>query len=407
MKQKIIIYTLRAAISQAIIALMMSMIPFFYYGLTGPNLLFSSEVFRYFNYASKAMNGLVPYRDYMIEYPVFALPLFLIPRLFVAGWAGYRLLFGIEMLLINAAAVYLVACYVRLKEGIEQVPARLVWYTLFFLSLSPLLIARFDLAPMTFAFAAAFWWFTGRNNFGGMTAGIGTLIKIFPAAVALPAILWEASRSGLSRVQGARAFILSIVAGTTFWIILGGTHVTEFIRYHLGRGLEIGSVYSGILIVIGKLTGAEISHIFTHFSYELVAPWSAQMASVTLPIQGAVLLFVLWQFRRSKMRDGIRYAAAAVLAFVVTGKVLSPQFVIWLFPFMAVLEGRTGAVARPLFLFCCLSTTAIYPWTFKELLSFDPWAVGLLNLRNFLLLGLLALLLFGPEAPPGTGPTTL
>jgi hypothetical protein len=407
MNQKIITYTYRAAISQAIIALVMSLIPFFHYGTTGPNLLLSSDVYRYFEFASKAIQGFIPYRDYVIEYPIFALPFFLIPRLVMANWAGYRLLFGIEMLLMNAAAVYLVVCYVRLKEGIEHVPVRLVWYTLFFISLCPLLIARFDLAPMTFAFAAAFWWYSGRNNVGGITAGIGTLIKIFPAAIALTAILWEASRYRLSRVRGTIAFILSVVAGTTFWIILGGTHIIEFPQYHLERGLEIGSLYSGILIVIGKLTGTEISHIFTHFSYELVTPWSTQMASLTLLIQGASLMLVLWRFWRSSMRDGLRYAAAAVLVLVVTGKVLSPQYVIWLFPFMAVLEGRTGAVARPLFLVCCLATTATYPWSFKALLSFDPWAIGLLNLRNFLLVGLLALLLFGPEAQPRPGPTTL
>ena len=61
---------------------------------------------------------------------------------------------------------------------------------------------------------------------------------------------------------------------------------------------------------------------------------------------------VMWAFRRSGMADGLRFSAAAVLAFIVFGKVLSPQYLIWLFPFMAVLDGRTGSVARKIFLLC-------------------------------------------------------
>jgi hypothetical protein len=395
MKQKIIHYTLRAAVLQAIIALVLSAFPFFY-GSSGRHFVLS-DVVRYFDYASKAMNGFVPYRDYMIEYPIFALPFFLIPRLFTADLTRYAVLFGIEMLLINAATVYLVASHARIREGIKQVPARLIWYTLFFLSLCPLTIARFDLAPMAFAFAAAVWWFSGRNGLGGMMAGIGTLIKIFPAVVAIPAMLWETTRHRFSDRRGMMGFALSITAGTAFWIALGGEGVMESLQYHLERGLDSGSLYSGILMIVAKLTGTEIKTIYAYGTTQMITPWSAQVASLTFPIQIASLLLVLWRFWRSKMKDGMRCAAAAVLVFIITGKIFSPQYVIWLFPFIAVLEDRTGNIARPFFLVCCLATTALYPWFHSALLNFDPWAIGLLNLRNFLLLGLLMLLLFGPE----------
>ena len=289
MKQKIIIYTLRAAIFHAIIALAMRMILLSY----APNdsSMEFADVVRYFEYASNAMNGSIPYRDYMIEYPVLALPLFLIPRLFTADIARYAVLFGIEMLLMNAAAVYLVVRHVCDQEGIEQVPARLIWYTLFFVSLCPLTIARFDLAPMTFAFAATLWWFFGRNSLGGMMAGIGVLTKFFPAVVALPALLWEVSRRRHTGLQGMTTFVLSIVAGTAFWFALGGEQMIVSIQYHFERGLEIGSLYSGILLTVGVLAGTEIRHIYAHASTQLLTPWSAQVASLTLPIQTASLLF--------------------------------------------------------------------------------------------------------------------
>jgi hypothetical protein len=395
MMQKINIYILRVAVLQAILALVMSAIPFFY-GSAG-TLFVLSDVVRYFDYASKTINGFVPYRDYLIEYPLLAFPLFLIPRLFTADLTRYTLFFNLEMLLINAVTVYLVASYVRVREGIGQVPARLMWYTLFFISLCPLAIVRFDLAPTALAFAAALWWFTGRNGLGGMMAGIGVLTKIFPGAVAIPAILWEASRYRFSDRRGTMSFALSVLAGLIFWISLAGEHMMESLQYHLERGLDIGSFYSGILMISGKITGTEIKSIYAYGSPQLQIPWSAQIASLTFPIQVVSLLFVLWRFWQSKMKDGVKYAAAAMLTLVITGKIFSPQYVIWLVPFIIVLGGRIGRIARPFFLFICLATTALYPWFDRAVLNFEPWAIVLLNLRNFMLVGLLVLLLFGPE----------
>ncbi len=65
----------------------------------------------------------------------------------------------------------------------------------------------------------------------------------------------------------------------------------------------------------------------------------------------------------------MRESAAAILAFILFSKVLSPQFLIWLVPFVSVLEGLTGKLARWLFLLCCLLTTLIFPWNFLGLLQ--------------------------------------
>ena len=400
----------------------------------------------YFDYASQAMQGQVPYRDYLVEYPILTFPLFLIPRLFVSDFASYCIAFGAEMLLFDVAAIVLIARHVAKTEGPERVAGRLAWYTVFCASLAPLVVGRFELAPMVFAFAAARWWFAGRNALGGLTAGLGTLMKVFPGLVAAPALVWEVAQPDLARtplplgeggrrpgegsddarrgspdpaggptaglpprvpsaplwltqVRGTATFLLTVAAGMAGWFLLGGPSVLDSFRYHAARGLGIESLYAGALLAWGKLAGIDVPWVIEHKAVHLVPEWGSRLAALASPLQAAALLVVLIQFRRRGMAEGVRYAGAAVLASLVTAKVLSPQYLVWLFPFVVVLGGWTGSRTRWLFLFVCVTTALIYPGPgFALVLIHEPVAILLLNLRNALLLALLALLLFGPGA---------
>ncbi len=389
-----LVYTLTASVLHALLALLISKIPVFY-GTTPPENLFD-DVHKYFLYASRALSGAIPYRDYGIEYPLLSFPLFLIPRLFTSDFAVYRFLFGLEMLFWNGLAVYLIARYTEAREGIRRVPGRLAWYTLYFLLLSPLGIARYDLAPMVLGFASAVWWFSRKEVAGGITAGVGALLKVFPAVVAIVGVLYEALKARQECMRGTLAFAVTLGVGAGLWLVIGGTTgILHSLQYHLGRGLEIGSLYSGFLFILTSLTGGWISHQYTHSSEALLTPWSRAVAGVTFPLQGIAILLTLWRFKRSGMKDGVRYAGASVLAFLLLGKVLSPQYIIWLFPFITVMGGKTGERAHLLFLVICFATTAIYPWGFTGLVNLEAWAFHLLNLRNLLLVCLWGILLLG------------
>ena len=64
----------------------------------------------------------------------------------------------------------------------------------------------------------------------------------------------------------------------------------------------------------------------------------------------AVLLALWIGFARGPAESArlVRYAAACVVAFVILGKVLSPQFMIWLVPLVALVRGRRGIAAMSL-----------------------------------------------------------
>ena len=150
----------------------------------------------YCKYARMTLEGYVPYRDFRIEYPPLALPLFLAPGLISLGVNGYRIAFAVEMLLFNAATVWLVADWVERRQGLGRVRSRLAWYSVFFALMARHVVVRYDSAPTLLAFAASAWWFSGRGGLGGMTAALGALMKVFPASVAVVAAAWDLTRPG-------------------------------------------------------------------------------------------------------------------------------------------------------------------------------------------------------------------
>jgi hypothetical protein len=256
---------------------------------------------------------------------------------------------------------------------------------------------------MAVAFLAAHLWFTGWNGLGGIAAGLGVLLKIFPGAVAAPALLWEVTRLRESRGRGFLAFLATLAVGMGFWFWLGGRGVLDSFRYHAERGLQVESLYAGVLMLIGKALGKKVTWAYDHAALHITADWGAALARLSIPIQLGAILLVLWGYRRSGMKDGVRYAGAAVLAFMVTGKVLSPQFLTWLIPFVTVVGGAIGRRARWIYLLACVATTLIYPLIGLRLILEYNHLGGmiLLNYRNVLLLGLLFLLVFGKDSEIG------
>ena len=217
----------------------------------------------------------------------------------------------------------------------RTVARQLAWYTLYCVLLAPLMIGRYDLAPTVLAFAAARWWSSGRSVAGGITAGLGTLMKIFPGVVAAPALVWETSRFRNTRARGMIAFLGTLAAGVAAWFWLGGSRAVESLGYHTQRGLEVESLYGGALFLVGTIAGAKVPWVYNYDAFHVVPEWGARLARFAFPLQVAALLVVMWRFRRSGMADLLRYSAAAVLAFIVFCKVLSPQYLIWPCPFMA------------------------------------------------------------------------
>src|SRR5689334_1369177 len=98
--RKVVSLSLTAAVAQGLIALITNSFRVFF-GLFGPYAV-AGMVAIYFDYATRALHGQVPYRDYLVEYPILGFFFFLVPSLLVSDMARYRVLFSVQLLLFNA-----------------------------------------------------------------------------------------------------------------------------------------------------------------------------------------------------------------------------------------------------------------------------------------------------------------
>jgi hypothetical protein len=351
-----------------------------------------------FRYSGRILAGEVPYRDFVIEYPPLSLPIFLAPRLLTSDYLQYIILYTVQMLAADLLAIWLIVRVLKQRGEDASIPERLSWYTMFVLGLSPIVFFKFDLAATVLALGAAVVWFGGKPISGGLLAGAGALLKVYPALIAGLAFISDLTGRTTRRWRGLVTTTVVVALGVLIWYQLAGQGLTSSIAYHAERGLEIEAVSAGLLMLAGKMTGAELAYNLDHGSFQLVLSGAGEAAALAPFGQAAILLLVLWRFRRFGLHEPMRYCAAAILGFVAAGKVLSPQYMIWLFPFVALAEGAVWRTARILFLACCMLTSAVYPWSFSELLRFAPLGIAILNLRNMLLIVLLGLLVFAPTA---------
>lgn len=346
----------------------------------------------YHRYAGFILAGQTPYRDFRVEYPPLSVPLFVLPALVATGRDAYRFAFAVEMFLCNAVAVLAVARWIERREGLERVPYRLARYTMLYTLLARFVVIRYDAAAALAGFCAAAWWFSGRPRRGGTMAAVGALLKIYPAAIAVVAVPGDLMTGARDRWRGLAAFAAALLVGTVAWLAIGGTSgVRDSLGYQLGRGFEFGSLYSGLQMLAAKILGAEIAVIRDHAAWSSITPWTDRWRPFVLPVQASAVLAVALGFVRRGCFEGMRYSGAAVLAFIVTGKVFSPQYLIWLVPFIAVLEGPSSRRGFWIFAAGCAATLAgpalAGPFGRTSLVVILAY-----NLKNALFLWLLAVL---------------
>ena len=365
----------------------------------------ATDIAEYERYGDLMLQGWMPYRDFSLEYPPGALPMFLLPSLGVgvgdvlSYWRHFERLMaicgGIEAGLVAFVLTRLRAIgTARLSLGVGLI------------ALSPLMLgsmvrAHYDLWAALLTVTALAALLSGRPKLGFALLGLGVAAKGYPGVlVPLAAIfVW--------RGQGRRAAIVctgvfaAVVLGVFLPFFALAPHgVWHSITTQTSRPLEVGSLGASLMLAAHQLLGAGLVADISHGSYNLGGDTASLIASVESALAVAALLAVWLSFARGPANAErlLRASAAAVCAFVIFDRVLSPQYLIWLVPLVALVLGRRGVAAAVLIVAAMILTQLWFPYHFFALaLHFDATASWLELARNLILVGLFALLAW-PDA---------
>jgi len=166
-----------------------------------------------------------------------------------------------------------------------------------------------------------------------------------------------------------------------------GPRCLDFLRYHAQRGIEVESSFASVLFVLASF-GLPTRLVVQYGATDVLSPLSSLFSRLS-PVLVAIAVgsLALALARRALSLGGapdevaagdpravvlarrdpgavVAYTLATLLVALMTSKVLSAQYLIWLAPFVALcpLEGRARHVVFIVYVASCLVTTLIFPY---------------------------------------------
>ncbi len=349
------------------------------------------DITEYFHYTQRTFDGQIPYRDFVLEYPPGALPVIL-----AAGPAdsGYFNRFRLLMLALGAVALGLLvtAMFLAGASPFELTSGALLLATLPLTLEEGLVFERYDLWPTVLVLLAAVALLRARRTLGLASLGLGAAAKLYPLALVPVAVL---SRRGRTHVR--RDLIVVTVAGLALalpFALLAPRGLGHVGWLLVRRPLHVESLGGSVLLAAHRL-GAYDPTIYLSIgqSWDLAGPAARVVAVIGSLVQAAALILVWVLFARGPRgpRELLLAFSAVVVGFVAFGKILSPQYLIWVAATVPLALGRVRPFALALALGAILLTRYVYVYGYNDLLQAGRVSWVLLA-RNGLLVALFCVL---------------
>jgi hypothetical protein len=353
-----------------------------------------------------AMMSLPPFHALPLEYPPLTLVLFSLPFFAPLPLHYYTIMFAILMALIMVLMYWLLLRY-------AQRGAALAFALYMLIGAWALTDSRFDIAPAALTLICVMLAEGKRWTYAYIALAFAFLLKIYPLLflpalfiaeqqdarrfympqrplnlASIPGELWQTLRGFRSWRWKNTIIFFAIVLGVTGFFSLLNFHgaVVSQLSYFANRPVQIESTGSPILF-LGAHFGYPVKNIFSFGSYNVVSSLGGPVEFILglLFIVGYLYcLFIQW---RGKL-DVTQAFIAILLVFIVTGKVFSPQYLIWLIPLLAY-SGAYNRFWLIIWVPISLLTTYIYPYIYTNPLRvpvlYKPGFIESVTARNVLL----------------------
>jgi len=309
--------------------------------------LFRAERFRdvhlYQGFADAVFDGRVPYRDFFMEYPPAALAVFLPPAAF--GSSHYNAAFKCLMALCGIATLLLLAfLLVRLGVSTVRLWAAVVLFALSPLALGPISLNTYDAWPALLTVAALLLLLARQDVAAFALLGAAFAAKVYPVVLIPPAaiLVWRTrGREPASRALAASAGVAALIILP--FLIVAPHGLAQSFRAQAARSLQVESL-GGSLLAVGVRLGlysATVVHRSGHaISYDLVGSLPETLAVLSSVAQVLAVISVAFLYLRGRddPRRLLLAFAAAIAGFLAFTRFFSPQYLLWLVPFVLLLE---------------------------------------------------------------------
>ncbi len=320
------------------------------------------------------------------EYPLLTLIPFTPPLIVPQQW--YQVVYAVMMALVAGGIYFLLLRYRSRTAAIAFAVYLMIgsWATA---------ETRFDLLTAGLTLGAVILAAKARWKWAFALLALGTLLKFYPVVLIPPLLIAQQLQSkarwnSWKLWSGVGVFVAICAAVMALSLLLNVADTLNPFRYFLNRPIQMES-FPATLMWLGSFVGYPLQYVFTFQSLNVLSRLASKISLLSTALLVAGLLYTFWLQWRGKI-DIFMSSLLTLLIVVIAGKVFSPQYLIWLAPFVAYV-GKCqwkwlvswGVVA--------VLTTIIFPFIYVDLphiIKYYP----VVFVRDLLVVGVVIVLLY-------------
>jgi Glycosyltransferase family 87 len=322
------------------------------------------------------------------EYPIMSLFVFSVPL--IAPAPVYQEAYALWSLMLIIVLYAIIMHFTSRKNAMFFIACTVIagWSTA---------VSRFDLFPAACTLGALILANKGKWTWAYVCIAIGTLLKFYPLLL-LPVFFIAEQRSNNFRWNSWKrwkalilGFVAVFVSITLFSFIINIPGTIGSMQYFTARPLQIES-FPASLVWLTSYFGFSYYYLYAFVSINIVSRTSNVISIFFTALLLIGLLSIFWMQWRGKIETSI--ACLAVLALTLcTSKILSPQYILWIIPFVAYIRKPSWQWVIPwgaVMVLTCLS----YPITYTAEYPPSKRIFAFALIRGLLLLGFVVTVLW-------------
>ena len=330
-------------------------------------------------------DGNLPYVDFFFEH----LPLAIVPMglAWLLGGAfdllAYTLIFALLMASCLGVTLWLLE---RTGDRLAAYQPGMRWLAIAG-PLFPIVLFRSDPFPVVLAMAGLYALVFGKERMAVSMEVAGILTKGWPVVLSMPE-WWRGHR--------LRAVFLGVGTVGLAAILVSLPGFTQSRQFD---GIHSESVFGAFFTLARVSSGSPLGLINDAGATYVAVPTWATVLNLSLGV--ALVVTALARLKPEFSWEGsVRLLSAAVIAILVASPLLSPQFILWPTPFLALHPNRT---VRGLAI-AVSALTLLYMLAWNPGFEGDLWWVGVVNLRNIVLVAVGVLTAWTVSQGEGSNP---